>query len=583
MTITNRLAIILIAVCVLVAHAPTLFNGFAGDDNMLIVNNTAYRSWDNFSRLIFKDYIIDIDDILNGETKFLGSSDVSYRPVKSATHFIDYSLWQLNPFGYHLHNLIIHFATAVLLFIFLNAIFRNPATALFATILFAVHPIQSETVSSINYRHNLLIGLFSLAAMLSYMKSYNTKKVFYLCLSYLMYFLAIFSKEAAVIFPIIVIGYDVLIKNRSLKDVMKGFVGRYFGFLVVFGFFVYVYLNVFPNVVQHKVGHFGGSWTSHVVYIVHIVLYYMQCFIMPWTVKTLPPLYNVDVVSIWGIKTYLGIVFILATIWFYMVLFRTNRKICFLLFWFFAGYVVVSNIVPFVNPISYRFMYLPSIGLFAIMAFYIDKYLRLWLKNIQSDHLSVFVKIAIVILCVSWAWPLDAAWKNDHTQTLQMYRDFPGNARANMYAGMTYFHMKDYPQAEKLLLESIDLGLDDPRVYHYLATIYIRDTKKAEPLLIKCVKGFPRYATCHSGLGRIYLLDGLAPQAYNQLQAALSLRPTYPVYGYLIQMYIMQGSQAKAKALFTQAQVDLTDQKELDSLSRLFTENPSNLPIDIGF
>ena len=583
MKITHRFAFLLIFICALLAHMPTLFNGFVGDDNMLIVNNTAYRSWDNFSRLIFKDYIIDIDDILNGEVKFHGSSDVSYRPVKSATHFIDYAIWQLNPFGYHLHNLIIHFATGALLFVFLNAIFRNSSTAFFATLIFIVHPIQSETVSSINYRHNLLIGFFSLAAMLSYMASYNTKRNFYLFLSYLMFFLAVFSKEAAIIFPLIIIGYDVLIKNHSLKQVFKNIFGRYLGYFAVVGIFIYVYFYVFPNVVSEKVELFGGGWTSHVVYLLHIFLYYMDSFFMPWNVKTLPPLFNVEIETLWGIKTYVALVLFLAVIWYYQILFRTNRKICFLLFWFLASYVIVSNVIPFVNPISYRFMYLPSIGLFAIIGFYLDKYLRQILRKAQMEQLGAFVKIVFILICMSWTWPLDAAWKNDYTQTIKMYQDFPNNARANMFAGMTYFHKADYPEAEKKLLRAIDLGLDDPRIYHYLGTIYMNRPDKAEGLFVKCIKGFPRYAACYNGLGRIYFLEGLKVPARNQLKASISLVPGYSAFAYLIQMSLIDNDLEQAKLILEQAKNHISDPGQLKSLRRLFAEHPSNFPIDVGF
>ncbi len=579
MAISNRLAIIIVVLGACLAYGNTLFNGFVGDDNMLIVNNTAYRSWDNFTRLLFKDYIIDIDDILNGETKFHGSSDVSYRPVKSATHFIDYALWQLNPLGYHLNNLILHAVNAVLVFIFLNSIFKNQKIALLSALFFAVHPIQSETVSSINFRHNLLLVFFTMAAMLSYAASFKSKKVLWLFVSYVMFFCAVFSKEAAIILPILIIGYDGIIKGKSVGEIAKGFIGRYFGFFVVMVFFLYAFVYVFPNVVSEKVGLFGGAWTTHVVYLVHIFIYYLKSFVFPWSVKSLPPLFNIEVETLWGLGTYLGICAVLAMIWLYAYYFKQNRKLCFLIFWFMASYIVVSNIVPFVNPISFRFMYLPSIGVFAILAFYIDRVM----VKIGNSNLGTIVQLVLIFFCATWAWPLNTAWRSDYTMTLKMYRDFPQNPRANMYAGMTYFHLKDYAQAARLLNYALELGLEDPRLYHYLGIIYMGDPKRTEPLFTACVKKFPRYATCYAGLGRVYFLDGLNTQAMNHFTINRSLVANYPTYGYLIQLYLMAEDRPGAEAALKEAEGRLTDQDHVDSLKKLFAEDPARFPIDIGF
>lgn len=582
MQISNRLSILIIICCVLAAHAVTLFDGFVGDDNMLIVNNTAYRSWDNFGRLLFDDYIIDVDDIFNGETKFLGSSDVSYRPVKSATHFVDYALWGLNPLGYHLHNLILHCLNAILMFYLLSAIFRNPGFSLLAVALFATHPIQSETVSAINYRHNLLIVFFLLLAMLTYIRSFKSKKLLYLLLTYALYFLAVFSKEAAIMFPLILVAYDVLIRAKSPGEMFKSLITDYIGFWAVIGFFLYIYIFIFPNVIAESNMIFGRNWFTHGIYLIHILLYYLKSFIMPWTVKSLPPLFNVNVEHLWGMKTFLGVSVIVALTWLYLYLFRTNRKVCFMLFWFMASYAIVSNIVPFANPVSFRFMYLPSVGLFAVMAFYLHKLLQWGFSRLKAEQLIAMAKVCIVVLCISWTWPLDAAWKNDMTMTLKMYKDFPNNARANMFAGMTMYHKHYIDEARVLLKKAYELKLDDPRVYHYLGLIYLNQHKKAEPLFKQCISGFPRYGACYAGMGRIAFLTNRYEQAMYYLLASRSIVANYSTYGYLIQIYLMNGHESLAREAYLEAIDKIDDQNQIESLGKLFQEDHDNFPIDLG-
>lgn len=583
MRVSYRLAILLVVVCALVAHAGTLFNGFVGDDNMLIVNNTAYRSWDNFGRLLFDDYIIDINKIFNGSTKFLGSSDVSYRPVKSATHFVDYAIWKLNPFGYHLNNLVLHTLNSVLVFILLNIILRNPNIALFTAALFATHPIQSEAVSGINYRHNLLIVFFLLLAMLSYIRSCRSHKFFFLFLSYICFFLGLFSKEAALIFPLIIIAYDMLIQMKRPRQVFEKCITDYVGYWMIILFFGYVYLYVFPNVVSSNNKIFGGDWITHGVHLVRILFYYLKSFVMPWSVKSLPPFFNVHVEHLWSVKTCIGVSAICGITGLYLHLLQTNRKVCFMLFWFIVSYAIVSNIVPFANPVSFRFMYFPSIGLFAVFAFYFYKALVKSLVKIKSEKIVGLVMVSVIIMCISWTWPLDASWRNDRTMTIKMYRDFPNNARANMFAGMTMYRMQNIKEAERLLRKAYALQLEDPRVYHYLGLIYLNDRTRSEPLFEQCINGFPHFAACYAGLGRIKFLTGRHQEALSDLQMNREAVASYSTYGYLIQIHLMNGEKQSAQIVYLEAIDRISNKEQKASLARLIKEDVANFPIDLGF
>ncbi|MFA5088407.1 MAG: hypothetical protein WC552_05170, partial [Candidatus Omnitrophota bacterium] len=117
----HRKFIILIVLVSLAAFGNSLQNGFVGDDNLLFLKNTFYRSWENFPRLFGKDYISDSNnfDLYIKNESDVGSGSVAYRPVLSATFFVDYALWKEKPFGYHLHNLILHTFNSLLAYWFL--------------------------------------------------------------------------------------------------------------------------------------------------------------------------------------------------------------------------------------------------------------------------------------------------------------------------------------------------------------------------------------------------------------------------------------------------------------------------------
>jgi len=139
---------ILIIVCLsLLNYLNSLSNKFVYDDEFVIVNNYFIKTWDNFPRLFNKDY-------------FRYAEELSYRPVVTLSYFIDYSIWGLNPFGFHLTNLLLHTLNSVLIFFLFTYFLNNRTVSFVAALLFVCHPILSETVNAISYREDLLTATF---------------------------------------------------------------------------------------------------------------------------------------------------------------------------------------------------------------------------------------------------------------------------------------------------------------------------------------------------------------------------------------------------------------------------------------
>ncbi len=145
-----------------------------------------------------------------------------YIPLSWMTLGLDYKLWGMNPFGYHLSNVLLHTANAVVFYLLAVAIFKitipadaQPAIpwgALFAALLFAVHPLRVESVAWITERRDVLSGLFYLLAILAYVHAYRPgrpigRKYYWLC--FLSFALALLSKEIVVTLPALLLLLDV--------------------------------------------------------------------------------------------------------------------------------------------------------------------------------------------------------------------------------------------------------------------------------------------------------------------------------------------------------------------------------------
>jgi len=136
----------------LVVYRPVLDNGFIWDDDEYVVENPVLRTAGGLQR-IWLDF---------GATP-------QYYPLVHTTFWIEYHLWQLDPVGYHIVNVLCH-ALAVLLLWRVLALLQLPGAWLAAAI-FAVHPVYVESVAWVTERKNVLSGVFYLASLFAYLRS----------------------------------------------------------------------------------------------------------------------------------------------------------------------------------------------------------------------------------------------------------------------------------------------------------------------------------------------------------------------------------------------------------------------------
>src|SRR6516165_4394753 len=177
-------AVVLAAVTI-VAYRPAWHGGFLWDDDDYIINNELLTAPDGWQRIWFS-----LD------------SPSQYCPLVYTTFRIERALWGLNPSGYHWVNLLLHVANALLVWRVLVRL--NVPGAWLASAIFALHPVQVESVAWITERKNVLMGFFFLLTLLAWIAFVDERTrrpwVFY-CLALVTYVLALSSKATACTLP----------------------------------------------------------------------------------------------------------------------------------------------------------------------------------------------------------------------------------------------------------------------------------------------------------------------------------------------------------------------------------------------
>jgi tetratricopeptide (TPR) repeat protein len=176
---------VIIGCCV--AYIPAMKAGFIWDDDYYVTNNSLitapgglYRIWT--SRAVTSQYF----------------------PLTYTTFWFEYRLWGFNPLGYHVVNVAIHIINSLLLWLVLRRL--SIPGAWFASAVFALHPVQVESVAWVTERKNLLMLLFSLLTVLCWLKLVLDDKkgprafLFY-ALSLFFFALALFGKATACTLP----------------------------------------------------------------------------------------------------------------------------------------------------------------------------------------------------------------------------------------------------------------------------------------------------------------------------------------------------------------------------------------------
>lgn len=215
-----------VACLTFVVYIPSLWNGFAGvwDDRNYVIDNPYIRTLD-FS--FFKWASV---SVVNS----------TWHPLTMFSYALDYRFWKLNPFGYHLTNIIFHSANTFLAFIVAANLAikaqlagksglkegmtrKALAVGLITALLFGLHPLHVESVSWISERKDVLSAFFFFAAVLVYLRWVESGSILLYVLTLLLYVFALLSKPMAISLPVVLIIIDYyplrrLDKARSLAS-----------------------------------------------------------------------------------------------------------------------------------------------------------------------------------------------------------------------------------------------------------------------------------------------------------------------------------------------------------------------------
>lgn len=503
----RRVQLAIIAIVTFLVFSNTLQNKLAIDDDALIVK------WQTPHSLT----IANIWKLIGGDLP--QSLQGSYRPLRSVIYAVYYSLWQENPFFYHLSGLFLHILITVVVYLLLDSLFKNRKLAFIGGLLFGLHPIHTEAVDWIASSMDLIGVVFFFLSFYLFLKAKSevkNPKNYYLA-SVFFALLAFLGNELTLTLPILILFYMSFVLRFNFKKIKEEFslVFPYFFIAVLF-----LFLRAF--IVKGALGAQGfvlfNSFYYTVLFMVKVVAKYIYLFFAPFnlsinhilspgfetfsTTSNLPSIFLnqslFDLEEIMGLMT-LAIVVILIPL-----LYKKIPKASFGIIWIFI--TLSPQLLFHATVFSERYAYIASFGFILILMSLYEFMPKKW------DKWRIVGLLFLIVFYGFLTYQRNKDWQNNLTLWSSVIRVYPKSALAYYNLGFYYswsINGNRYDQSILNYKKVLELRPDSIFTYNELAKLYEKtgDKQNAIKIYEKILSIKPSFAPA------INALSLLSPQS----------------------------------------------------------------------
>ncbi len=512
--------IFILAAITLLVYYDSFNNGFVYDDYPFLVQNPSV------TKLDMKNILADFTEMNAVSSDEKLARDV-WRPFMTLSFALDYRLWKLNARFYHIENVLFHIANAILIYIATVLVMGDGFTAFIAAVVFAIHPVQTEAVTWVSGRSNVLFLFFFLLAFLAHVQNRQKgARTLYYCLSLIFFSCSLMSKEMAIVLPLVLILYDM---HFFRKDVRAG-IGYYIPFFLVAASYILTRFSVL-GVIAQKSEWWGSGIPDTAFVTLKAVAEYVRLLIVPVNLRveymTPPP------TAIAGTQA-LAVFMTLASVALLYAFLRWKKEASFYILWFFVTLIPVYNIVPFKAVMAERFLYLPLIGFAALFGI-------LFSKVNTAERIAPPVKYCLVSILVSvmvaygmLSISRNIEWRDEisfYTREAALSQSHP---KAHYNLGYVY---------AKKASEAAGSDKQTAGAYYSLA---IEEFKRAIALK-------PDSQVCYYALGNAYNALGRHDLAIKNFRKAAAIKEDSDIYNNLGVAYYRKGMYDAALGSFRKA------------------------------
>ena len=543
MRISSSTHILLIALIIIITFSSSLKNDFAWDDSYLIIGNDYIKSWSYVPRIFSTQ-------LYEGS----GMHSNFYRPLQLLSFMADYSLWELNPFGYHLTSLLLHIFNSILVYLVAATVICSLTPAFITSLLFGLAPSISGITYYIPARSDLLMAYFMLLSILLFTKYREKKKFFLHTLSVIFFIFSLLSKEMAVILPILLVIMGRFTIQSEKKDLLKS-VLPYLIVIVIYGYLRGTVLNFAKG--SNSLIDLGFPATiplpMRILTDFKIILQYLRILLFPlglhieWFVAPAKTILSADIL--------LSIAFFTALVFVIIKLSHRYRPVLFGALWFLLALLPVLNIYPVSVFFGEGWLYIPSIGFFIVFSVLCQKLIGSRAGKVIGGILIASFLSYYAGFTISYG----KVWKDSISLFHNVVR-YEGKSPfihlTYNNLGMAYYNKGEFTRSIEYSKKSISSNPRYPEAYNNLGVTYmaIGQPVKAVAYFKKAVSLNKNYTAAYRNLAHAYTDIGLKDKAMRFSEAVFKMNPySYQTYCNMGYIFSDKGEIGKAIEAFKKA------------------------------
>jgi len=514
--------LVLVALTIVSAaiYGGTLTYPFVFDDDHTVVNNENIRHPENILKFFLKPDMLDERHLQIG----------FYRPFLFASYTLNYLASGLNPLSWRVTNISLHIVNCFLLFLIIQRVLSRAGKdpwpwSLMAVLVFAAHPIQTETVVYNAARSSLLMATMTLAAVLVFTHYLMSGKRIWLALALIFYGLALFTKETALPFA----GVFVLLALFGARNREAGPGARTWLPIALFGAAATAFTGLRAILIatapQRYIFHAGtspGVFAAHWAAEVSVIPRYLQLILAP---VGLSVDHGLPAVTPWLDPFFFLGAAIMIT-WFYFLVrsLSGNLLLAALLSWP-PLCLLTEMVIPIEDKmVEYRLYLALGGGLLLLLYVARGPLTRL---NEAARRLALLALAVLVLGLGVASRNRSQVWESN----LRLWRDAteksPGSARPHTSLGIALVEGGNYPEAVTELHKALRIQPDSPEALNGLgnALFALESVAEAKGYYQEAMRLRPGFADPVFNLGRVFLRENNFAAAITSFRTSVNLDP----------------------------------------------------------
>jgi hypothetical protein len=502
----------IITLLVVVAYLPVFTGDFVFDDPILIRDNSYITQLQSLS-----SYLSQEDDGINNEQDKGIFHTGYYRPLINITYFLDYKLWGMKAYGFRTTNLLLHLLACFLLYELLLNLTCRQQEVFWAVLLFAVHPMHTETVSIIVSRNNILVAIFSILSLHAYLIWWNKGAPLALAVSLFAFACAVFSKEfGLMVLPLFFLYQRILSEKKYIRREIESY--------IPYLFIILIYLILRKTVVQIPLS-IPDDIFLRIAYIPYLVFYNLKLIFLPYNMHSFSVVYPTSLLSPAVVWSFL----LLLPLAIFLYVRRKDSLVIFSAASFIVTLLPVLNIInkASVSLIAMRWLYMPM----TFLTFgFVPLIMKVKLEEDRGRGVKQFILLVAAVYLVAGSYTLNAyLWHDQETFLQQEVLHFANELYMGDYAEML-LKKKQYRKAEPFFQQSLKKSPLMARNFINYGALLVETGRPQEALEVlekarSITMGHKDRFGWNNNMGAALTLMGNYKLAHEHIARALALEP----------------------------------------------------------